>query len=92
MSWIITEDLISEGLDVGRANIAPEHTKEQVRSSVKALPFLMFDDDGELYYRGKYLEDEGSDELQPLDDFGTPNAGCTNIHMYNPKTRKMEAV
>ena len=39
--------------------------------------FRMFDDDGNLYYTGiicgRY---EG---FEPLDDLGTPDAGCTSI-------------
>ena len=39
--------------------------------------FELFDDDGELYYVGRIIGDfEG---FEPLDDFGTPNAGCTRI-------------
>jgi hypothetical protein len=45
--------------------------------------FRMFDDDGELYYVGRLLwqpEDDDEDaELAPLYDYGSPNAGCTEI-------------
>lgn len=53
--------------------------------------FKMFDGDEILYYEGRFLEDErensdipvfqqrATDEFQPLDNFGTPNAGCTYI-------------
>lgn len=58
--------------------------------------FRMFDDDSELYYEGRWIEgaermERGlfgifmveSDELEPLDCFGTPNAGCTYIEYQN---------
>lgn len=39
--------------------------------------FEMRDDDGELYYKGRIVGNfEG---FEPLDDYGTPNAGCTSI-------------
>jgi len=34
-------------------------------------------DDGELYYEGTLFGRYGG--FEPLDDFGTPNAGCTMI-------------
>lgn len=37
--------------------------------------FRMFDDDGVLYYEGEM--NEFCDGLEPLTDFGMPNAGCT---------------
>lgn len=43
--------------------------------------FRMFDDDGVLYYEGKIWGDH--DGFEPLDDFGMPNAGCTDIQYKN---------
>lgn len=40
----------------------------------------MLDGDGIVYYYGKIL---GGAEFQPLDDFGTGNAGCTTIQYKN---------
>jgi|TARA_R100001530_G_scaffold110783_3_gene78010 hypothetical protein len=39
----------------------------------------MFDDDGVLYYAGLIWGDY--DGFEPLDDFGMPNAGCTEIQL-----------
>ena len=43
----------------------------------------MKDDDNIIYYRGRciWTEDEDLETavIGPLDDFGTPNAGCTSI-------------
>ena len=44
--------------------------------------FRMKDDDGIIYYHGEIYGDY--DGFEPLDDFGTPNAGCTSIE-YNEK-------
>lgn len=41
--------------------------------------FRMYDDDGELYYSGRCKE-RG---FAPLDNFGMPNAGCTEIRFKN---------
>lgn len=48
--------------------------------------FRMYDDDGELYYTGVRTGDAGpwaEDGFEPLDDFGTPNAGATEIRYLN---------
>ena len=42
----------------------------------------MYDADGELIYSGRIItrDDSGSEtDFAPLDDFGKPNAGCTEI-------------
>lgn len=44
--------------------------------------FRIYDDDGELYYAGVYGEGDNpgdEDQFAPLDEFGTPNAGATEI-------------
>lgn len=43
-------------------------------------------------YYGRYLEEDDSDEFQPLDCFGTPNAGCAWIEYKNTETGEWEAV
>ena len=51
--------------------------------------FRMYDDDGELYYTGVRTGESddsgyGSEHgFEPLDDYGTPNAGCTEIRYLN---------
>ena len=44
--------------------------------------FLMMDDDGEIYYGG-LIQGTDYQGFEPLDDFGMPNAGCTEIHYIN---------
>jgi len=42
--------------------------------------FRMLDGDGNVMYEGRMLlGDESDAEFHPLDDFGAPNAGCTEI-------------
>lgn len=56
-----------------------ESLAEKIKNHPEAKQFRMYDDDGELYYSGYYVG-PGEEEFAPLDDFGTPNAGCTEIH------------
>jgi len=50
--------------------------------------FKMYDDDGVLYYYGRCAEQEFS----PLDDYGTPNAGCTEIRYHNAETGEWDTL
>lgn len=46
------------------------------------ITFRIRDDDGELYYTGRFVPVElsdGEEGFGPLDDFGIPNAGATEI-------------
>lgn len=45
--------------------------------------FKMYDADDNLYYSGRIVGDY--DGFEPLDDYGTPNAGAIDIH-YKDKT------
>jgi hypothetical protein len=59
-----------------------------IAKAKKGRAFAMYDDDGELYYRGRIwtAAEPGTEaDFGPLDDFGTPNAGCTEIR-YGGKT------
>lgn len=52
-------------------------------AGVETFEFRMYDDDRELYYTGRMITDEGDTEAAcagPLDDFGRPNAGATDIN------------
>ncbi len=52
------------------------------------VAFRMYDDDHNLYYEGRIIGDyEG---FEPMDDYGTPNAGCTGIKYRNKATGKWE--
>ena len=89
--WIITEDYVSDGpkdyryqnprpSDVGLTgprNISPEiakRLKNRKPEYTQQIKFKMLDADGNLYYVG-WIDGE-YDLTEPLDDFGTPNAGA----------------
>lgn len=80
--WLITADFVDKGDSKGvRGPRATTLTREEIRKHGKA--FRLLDDDGELYYRGIYLGPDDETLFAPLDDFGTPNAGCTSIQYRN---------
>jgi hypothetical protein len=80
--WIITKDFISEGGKPGTNSNAVgvmgpkgcKFSKDEICN--KGVKFEMYDDDGILYYEGYLLHGSG---FEPLDDFGTPNAGAVDI-------------
>lgn len=84
-AWLITADHISdieEGYASAAGTIGPRGCSLDA-AAIQGLPhetFRMFDDDGELYYEGLLVGDRTSEDgFAPLEDFGTPNAGCTRI-------------
>ena len=82
--WIITTDHIDGGRSKGiRGPRGSRATVEDI--TAKGQPFRMHDDDGELYYEGVYLGPDDESMFGPLDDFGTPNAGCTSIQFKNAR-------
>lgn len=85
INWVIT-------YDHGVCNDCEDATQEQVDLLIKegfTEPFRMFDDDGELYYSGYAKPDA---DFDPLNNFGMPNAGCTEIQYYNSKTDQYETL
>jgi hypothetical protein len=58
--------------------------------------FRIYDDDRELYYTGIRTgqgdPDGSEDGFEPLDDYGTPNAGATEIRYWKPETRTWETL
>jgi len=85
--WIIDKDNITDGEEEAPSNLNAKgmmgpsdcpFTAEEIKA--KGERFRMSDDDDEIYYYG-YCFHEG-DEIGvfgPLEDFGTPNAGCAHI-------------
>jgi hypothetical protein len=86
--WIITEDYVASDLNdpvkypsdvglIGPRNCSGE-IEERLRNRkpeyTQQTKFKMLDGDGNLYYVG-YIDGE-YDLTEPLDDFGTPNAGA----------------
>jgi len=91
-AWIIDTnhlsvpgDLDSEEGTVGPRD-APAHLVAMLEDPANGATFSMSDDDGELYYTGRLVSDEpltGPNCMvegdEPLADYGTPNAGATEI-------------
>lgn len=93
-AWVITADHIFNGSEKGiigpYGTILDEH--EIIRFGTK---FKMYDDDNVLYYEGYCvtgLKGIGEEGFYPLDNFGTPNAGCVHIEYWNDETKKWETL
>jgi len=64
-----------------KCNGTQQHQElQQELKSGKGKKFQMFDDDGIRYYSGRIIGDYQG--FEPLDDYGTPNAGCTDIKYF----------
>ncbi|QXO14584.1 hypothetical protein SEA_KAYLISSA_50 [Arthrobacter phage Kaylissa] len=96
-AFIITKDNVADAEDRaaypnGGSNLhaknligprsASEADEARLRSG-EGVAFRLLDDDGNVYYYGRRLEESDADasytgepELAPLDCFGTPNAGA----------------
>ena len=75
--WYIDKDVIDDGDAVDNWNgesISLEDCKQRCTHK-----FRMLDDDDTVYYEGY---SNNSSSFAPLDDFGMPNAGCTDIQYY----------
>ena len=76
-NWTITKDYIGNGAETGLTG-----PSNKSRHTANETAFRMFDDDGEHYYSGLIWGD--FDGFEPLDDYGMPNAGCTEIQLRDP--------
>lgn len=90
--WIISIDhspdtSAPEGTNANAKGVTgPHNIDPAIEANLKAGAgriFRMLDDDGELCYTGRIItpsDDEQSEmDFAPLDDFGKPNAGATEI-------------
>jgi hypothetical protein len=90
MAWIIEMDT-----DYGErapAPINPIHSRGWIDEKHDALAiheFRLADGDDIVYYYGRCTSDSS---FAPLDDYGMPNDGCTDIEYKNPTTGKWEAL
>ncbi len=85
-AWIITKDHLEEegSEDSSVGVIGPrDATPEQVADlqAGRGAAFRMYDGDGKLYYSGRAVWDEPTEEAHvgPLVDYGYPNAGAVRI-------------
>ncbi len=79
--WVIDIDLVSEATQrvdpvsiFGPSNIDPDVVIKLQAGEGRA--FRMRDGDSIVYYEGRLI---GGDGFEPLDDYGTPDSGCTSI-------------
>jgi hypothetical protein len=79
--WMLTRDRINNryGNLVGPHGITKAHKQELLLKG--GAPFRLLDDSGEVYYEGIIVGDYSG--FEPLDDFGGPNDGCTDIQYPN---------
>ena len=73
--WEITRDLVCDGADNG-----VQGPRGFVAGIGLPHRFRLLDSGGKVYYHGICSEDG---VFAPLDDFGMPNAGCTDIQYRN---------
>lgn len=96
MAFLITRDFITrtheEGYGVGVEG--PRTARPETLARLHAgegEQFRMLDDDQIVYYHGRFIDDadaedyRGETEFQPLDCYGTPNAGAV-ILQYRDET------
>jgi len=75
MPWIIDSSPI-DNEEKTEGVMSPNYTPDQKL----AHKFRLLDDDGEVYYKGRSSDNSS---FAPLDDYGMPNAGCTEIQYLN---------
>jgi hypothetical protein len=87
-AWIITKDHLFDGDTTDRDEAGTTGPRDAPAGLLARLAagegreFRIYDDDEELYYAGRILtagEPGSEDDFGPLDDWGTPNAGATEI-------------
>jgi hypothetical protein len=85
-AWVI--DSVGIGEDLGdlladdAGKIGPRDAPDALvsglqRRDVPSRRFRIYDDDGVFYYAGRIAGEYSG--FEPLDDFGEPNCGCTEI-------------
>lgn len=81
MSWFISDSRI----DYSGKGVCSHDFDGPKRCTFR---FRLLDDDGLVYYYGF----SSAESFAPLDDFGMPEAGCTEIQYHNPKTMEWETL
>lgn len=77
-SFVVTHDYLDPNSEFTNATTAQ---LRQIKKHGFTCHFKMYDDDGIHYYSGYLLgKYEGCEQaFNPLEDYGMPNAGCTDI-------------
>lgn len=88
-AWIIVKDNIDDGHAVG---VKGPHDCSMSDDEIKqGEKFRLLDDDGNIYYYG-FINGSDYEGFEPLEDYGMPNAGCTEIQYKNPETKEYETL
>lgn len=82
--WEVTKDHIAGKEGEVRDVCVQSPDFDEAYAERMIYQFRMYDDDGNLYYEGRSDDDNSGRAFDPLDDYGTPNAGCTTIRYWNP--------
>lgn len=90
--WIITKDHYAEreGDQSSVGTMGPRGITEKIQEQLKkgeGIKFRLLDDDKNLIAEGLQIEGDSGEEgcFAPLDDFGMPNWGCTELQQYTEK-------
>lgn len=86
MAWIIDIDFLAdpqskEGTLRNAVGLTGPSSYKGDGSELKCR-FRLLDDDETACYEGRCDTDNDDNAFGPLDDFGTPNAGCTTIQYW----------
>lgn len=78
-NWVITKDHIDGGSKHSAVGAPSDRAQEIIKSGTA---FRLYDDDGELYYEGRFLmHPEHHTGFEPL-DWAMNNMGCTEIKYF----------
>ena len=83
--WKITRNIIDENKD-------HQVSRDFKKDTKLPFKFRMLDDDREIYFYGVSDDNRTEDLFAPLDCYGMPGYGCTEIQYLNDKTKKWETV
>jgi hypothetical protein len=94
--WVITVDNQAERFEpqgtnqnaVGQSSPVGPNTGNIILE-YQPQPFRLVDDDGRIAYEGIYWGPDDETLFAPLEDFGAPNVGCTEI--WHLETQKPNA-
>lgn len=90
MAWKITKESATDGTDLP-TRVGWESV-DYVTGDPLPYKFRMLTDDGDVIYEGCSDNNDSEEAFAPLDDLGTPDAGCTDIQYWNEKKKVWESL
>jgi hypothetical protein len=87
MAWRITKVYDPTCRDEEGVCGPRDATDEALKPENLTHPFRLYTDDGDLIYEGSMTAYDDERCFGPLDDFGTPNYGCTYMMVREGGTR-----